>query len=227
MATGAFAIGESIIRTGGFAISDDLPSRSWAQLIADSNEWTLDTFAQAGATTREVLLLMPSGKYSVGFVGAGANDVLTAHRWDATTFDADFSRLLAEALLRAPTLIVLGLSPTLGSLPTPFPYGVGRAKRITEGNRIIQDAAAREGAMFIPAPALIYPAELYGDHVHPNSLGSVALANAGLALLGAPSVKSSAIPSREYLAHSRRRLRHEVATRTARGLLSSAAACFK
>lgn len=224
MALKAFALGDSITRTGGYPISDDLPSRSWAQVVADASAWTLDTFAKSGATTCEVALLAPTGTYEVGFVCAGANDVLTAHRWNPSTFESDFSELLGVAARLAPRIFVLGLSPSLGSLPAPVPYGFGRVSRINEANAIIERAALVAGAVFASAPRLSYPSELYGDHVHPNSLGSLAMGNAVLARMGSAPVEVEAEPSGAYLAHARRRLIQDVAKRPFRGLASSLAA---
>lgn len=224
----AFAIGDSIIRSGGVPVSDDLPSVSWAVLVAESCGWDIETFARTGARTREVLDLIPKGRYDVALVCSGTNDALSVHDWSPYRFLVEYGTLLDAVAKRAGRVIVLGLIPNVGALPAIAPYGWGRAKRVATANRIIEEQVLRIGGTYVPAPALARPAQLFGDHIHPNSAGNVALANAVLYVLGrAPLDGRPLAPSADYLRAARRRTVQEQAKRSVRGPVSSVLATVR
>lgn len=224
----AIAIGDSITRSGGAQVQADVEPLSWAQLVARALGWQLETRAQSGASTREIIGLIPAGRYAHAFVCAGTNDVLSARNWSQGRFSSDFTELLDRVGAISPSIIILGLTPNVGSLPAPFAYGWGLRGRIEAGNAVIESAGRSRSATVVMPPRLQRPVEMYGDCVHPTSIGHVRLANATLAAMGKDvRIDVQPAPTDAYLARARARMRQDVLKRPPRGLAASVVGMVK
>lgn len=220
--TTAIAVGDSITRTGGAIVSPEVEPLSWSQRVAAAEGWELDTFAQSGAATSVILGLVPKqGSYDVALTCVGTNDVLSPRRWNAVTFRRDVASLLAKLNGMAAEVVVLGLVPNVGRLPSPLGYGFGLKRRVDAAHTILREETATVGATFVAPAALSRPVEYFGDCVHPTSIGHIRLANEVLAALGRPAIEVECEPSREFLTFTNRRLVKDTLTRPAIGVASS------
>lgn len=183
------AVGDSITA----ACSKDLcvdgtPSKSWIEWISEASERPASVFAESGASTARILELIPDslGPFSIGFIHAGTNDVLSARRWNGEAFEADFRRLVGAVKPLSGETVILNLPASLGAGARYTSYGPYLSRRVSQARTIIARTAADTGARLVE-PAVWKKNQLWLDGVHPTSTGHRALADAVMSALGSPA----------------------------------------
>ncbi|GAA1744920.1 SGNH/GDSL hydrolase family protein [Aeromicrobium alkaliterrae] len=218
----AIAVGDSVTLLAGAVVDPAVAELTWAERVAADAGWDLRTFAVSGARTAEIVELVPTeGRFDVALACAGTNDCISPKTWDPARFRSHVEDLAGRLAVRADQVVLLGLAPNLLRLPVPLAYGFGRARRVRTANAIIAAVADLRGAVFVPAPRLRTPVELYGDRIHPTTVGSARLAGVVAERLGVPHAPVTARPSAEFLRASRRKLLHDAIVRPPRGVMSS------
>lgn len=188
---GIVAVGDSITN----ACSKDLcvsgvPSKSWVEWIALALREPLKVHAKPGASSSEILSLLPAEVPAVklALVFIGVNNIISWRKCRRDDFEADLSAILAR--LTADLTAVMLPPLTLGKTWAPFPYGPRRLARIRKARNVIERVAEAHGATVIESPVFVGD-QVWIDGVHPTSTGHLAMADAALAALGMPERASA------------------------------------
>lgn len=186
MNSGVIAVGDSVTNACSRDLAiGGLDALSWAQRVADGIGQPLTVHARPGAssaTIRRELLPQIDGRYSLGLVYVGINNVTSWRAWRREDLAEDLSVIVARVAEVADRVLVMGYPSTLGQARTVWPYGPGLGARLRDANRTVERAAA-QSATLVQCPPLGGD-EVWVDGVHPTSLGHHAMAQAALGALG-------------------------------------------
>lgn len=181
-AHGVVGIGDSLISGYGLSVGG-VTCLSWAAWLS----WALldcctlhaVNGAATGIVVRDQLPLL-AGRYRVGCVGAGTNDLLT---FDPQGYSAGMETLLHRVRDHADVVVVATLPL---QLRTPHLQDVRLAQTVITMNRLIRSAAAAAGAVLVDVEqGLRAPYRMGPDGQHPTSLGQLEVATLAARALAA------------------------------------------
>jgi lysophospholipase L1-like esterase len=181
---GVLAFGDSITNGGG-ELQWGVALQSWALWVARGLGVPYTSFATDGARIGDVLHAQlpacrersPHGRYDVGCLYAGVNDV-RGPGWDRGAFE----RAHEEALGRLAERCDRVLTATV-----PLDLGRPRAARasLLEVNAAIEASARANGALVLDLRGFGARNLVMADHVHPTAFGQIAIAERALDVLAA------------------------------------------
>ena len=177
---GVLAFGDSITNGGG-ELQWGVALQSWALWTARGLGVPYSSFALDGATIATVLgeqvpAVPPEGRFDLGCLYIGANDVRLAD-WDRAAFERGHREALAVLAARCDRL-----------LTATVPIDLGRPRagaRVHEANAAIEASARAAGALVLDLRDFGARNLLMSDHVHPTAFGQVAIAERALDVLAA------------------------------------------
>jgi lysophospholipase L1-like esterase len=180
---GVLAFGDSITNGGG-ELQWGVALQSWALWLARGLGLPYSGYAVDGATARHVVAEQiprfervtahPHGRYDVGCLYIGANDVRSPD-WDPAAYERDLAAALAWLGERCDRTLALTI---------PLDLGRPRAgAKVREANAIVE----RAGAGFVcDLSGLRARNHVMADRVHPTAFGQVAIAERALDVLDLP-----------------------------------------
>jgi lysophospholipase L1-like esterase len=180
---GVLAFGDSITNGGG-ELQWGVALQSWALWVARGLGVPYTSFATDGARIGDVLGAQvpacrersPQGRYDVGCLYAGVNDVRRLD-WDPAAFERGHSQALAYLAERCDRV-----------LTATVPLDLGRPRagaRVHEVNAAIEASARANGALVLDLRGFGARNLLMADHVHPTAFGQIAIAERALDVLAA------------------------------------------
>lgn len=175
---GIVAVGDSIINA----------DKSWGYWLALATGWELRRLSVGGATSRHALAQLEAveGRYALGLVTVGTNDVL--FDWEPGQFEANLKTILAALTGACDRVLVQTVPLALSRFP-----GGGSVirRRVEAANAILADVAAAQCVMVVDGSDLRGHKLMSVDRVHPSLLGQTTLADKAAEVLGLPVVPSS------------------------------------
>ena len=205
MRRGLVALGDSITNGRGEPALG-VPTRSWAQWLAEALELPFTGLAVDGARTADVLARQVPrlrGPYDVGCVYTGVNDVRTPD-FEAGAYERDLRAIAAAVAAASDRLVLCTLPADLGRpRAAPKPRAAGA---------VVRAVADDAGAVLVDLENLSGPPWLLPDEVHPTAIGQLEIADRAARALGARRLPSSLVEI-----HASRRARARFAAR--RGVL--------
>lgn len=192
MTSGVIAVGDSI--TNGCSLDlalGGLPSRSWAQVVAEDMAAPLTVHARSGAASTEIrsdLLPHVEGAFALGLVHVGINNILSWQAWRGRQLADDLTAIVRRVTEVSERTLVLGYPTVLGH---EIAYGPGLKRRAKQANAVARGVAGDFGAVFIQCPDLRGRDEVWVDGIHPTSVGHMRIAIAVLGALGREKVQPS------------------------------------
>jgi lysophospholipase L1-like esterase len=182
---GVIAFGDSITNGGG-ELQWGVALQSWALWTARGLGVPYTGCAVDGATAAEVVgaqiprflahSAVPDGRYHVGCLYAGVNDV-RGPSWDARGY---------EGHLRAAVAFLRGRCDRVLVCTIPLDLGRPRAgAHVSEANAVIERVAGRTGALVVDLRDFGARNRVMVDAVHPTALGQIAIAERALDVLAA------------------------------------------
>ncbi len=192
---GVLAFGDSITNAGG-ELQWGVALQSWALWTARALGMPYTGFAVDGATVAGVLadqipaferrVADPAARYDVGSLYIGVNDVRSLD-WDATAFAADFDVALRYLAARCDRVLAATAPLSLGRPPAGAQGG--------DLNRIVEETAARVGALVVDLSGFGARNHVMVDRVHPTAFGQIAIAERALAVLAADDLPPRESPA--------------------------------
>jgi lysophospholipase L1-like esterase len=192
---GVLAFGDSITNAGG-ELQWGVALQSWALWTARALGLPYTGFAVDGATVADVLAdQIPAFEhrtahldagYDVGCLYIGANDVRSI-TWDAAAFAADFDTALRYVAARCDRVLTATAPLALGRPPA--------GPKVGDLNRIVEETAARVGALVVDLGSFGARNHVMVDRVHPTAFGQIAIAERALAVLAADGLPARAAPA--------------------------------
>jgi lysophospholipase L1-like esterase len=190
---GVLAFGDSITNGGG-ELQWGVALQSWALWVARGLSVPYTSFATDGARIGDVLGAQvpacrersPQGRYDVGCLYAGVNDVRRLD-WDRAAFERGHSQALAYLAERCDRV-----------LTATVPLDLGRPRagaRVHEVNAAIEASARANGALVLDLRGFGARNLLMADHVHPTAFGQIAIAERALDVLAAAGHHARVRPS--------------------------------
>jgi lysophospholipase L1-like esterase len=192
---GVLAFGDSITNGGG-ELQWGVALQSWALWVARGLGLPFTSYAVDGARTADVLHRQlpafaeraadPAGRYDVGCLYTGVNDVRAAD-WDPAAFAADHQEALRALGARCDRRLAVLL---------PLDLGRPRAgDKVREANALVERNAAAAGALLLDLRPFGARNQVMTDHVHPTAFGQVAIAERALAVLAADGLPTRVAPA--------------------------------
>ena len=192
---GVLAFGDSITNGGG-ELQWGVALQSWALWLARALGMPYTGYAVDGARVGGVLAAQipafaqraadPQGRYDIGCLYIGVNDVCAAD-WDPAGFAAGYDRALAFLTPRCRRAL---------TLTAPLGLGLPRAgAKVRELNAAITSAAGRHGALVVDLSDFGARNHVMADRVHPTAFGQIAIAERALAVLEGDGVPVRVAPS--------------------------------
>jgi lysophospholipase L1-like esterase len=182
---GVLAFGDSITNGGG-ELQWGVALQSWALWTARGLGVPYTGCADDGATAADVVAVQiprflantaaPEGRYDVGCVYVGANDVRRLD-WEPRAYERDLRAALAFLDERCERVLCCTI-----------PRDLGRPRagaRVSEANAAIESGAADAGAVVVDLRDFGARNRVMVDAVHPTALGQVAIAERALDVLAA------------------------------------------
>jgi lysophospholipase L1-like esterase len=182
---GVLAFGDSITNGGG-ELQWGVALQSWALWTARGLGLPYTGCAVDGASAADVGALQipgfaahsaaPGGRYDVGCLYVGANDV-RAPAWDPADYDRDLRTALGFLRERCDRVLACTL-----------PRDLGRPRagaRVEVANGLIERAAAETGALLVDLRDFGARNRVMVDAVHPTAFGQIAIAERALDALAA------------------------------------------
>jgi lysophospholipase L1-like esterase len=192
---GVLAFGDSITNGGG-ELQWGVALQSWALWTARACGLPYTGFAVDGATVADVLAdqipaferrtAHPDARYDIGCLYIGVNDVRST-TWDAGAFAADFNIALRYLTARCDRVLTATAPLALGRPPA--------GPKVGDLNRIVEDTAARAGALVVDLRGFGARNHVMVDRVHPTAFGQIAIAERALAVLAADGLPPRAAPA--------------------------------
>jgi lysophospholipase L1-like esterase len=194
---GLVALGDSITNGRGEPALG-VPTRSWAQWLAEGLELPFTGLAADGARTADVLARQVPrlrGPYDVGCLYTGVNDV-RAPAFEAGAYERDLRAVAAAVDAASDRLVLCTLPADLGRpRAAPKPRAAGA---------VVRAVADDLGAVLVDLEDLGGPPWLLPDEVHPTAIGQLEIADRAARALGAPRLPSSFVTvHRSRRAHAR------------------------
>ena len=193
---GLIAFGDSITHGGG-ELQWGVALQSWALWTARGLGLPYTSYAVDGARAADIAgaqlravaarTAHPDGRYDVGTLYAGVNDV-RAPDWDRERFAAEHRTVLDWLAARCERVLTATIPLDLGR-PRP-PAGV-----VAAANAAIEAGAAATGALVLDLRDFRGRNLVMADHVHPTAFGQIALAERALAVLAADGLPPRVHPS--------------------------------
>jgi lysophospholipase L1-like esterase len=192
---GVLAFGDSITNAGG-ELQWGVALQSWALWTARAFGMPYTGFAVDGATVADVLAdQIPAFerrtahrdvRYDIGCLYIGVNDVRSI-TWDAAAFAADFDVALHYLAARCDRVLTATAPLALGRPPA--------GPKVGELNRIVEETAARVGALVVDLTGFGARNHVMVDRVHPTAFGQIAIAERAVAVLVADGLPPRAAPA--------------------------------
>ncbi len=201
---GVLAFGDSITNGGG-ELQWGVALQSWALWTARALGMPYTGCAVDGATVADVLAdqipaferrtAQRDARYDVGCLYIGVNDVRSI-TWDATAFAADFQTALRYIAARCDRVLTATAPVSLGRPPA--------GPKVGDLNRIVEETAARVGALVIDLRSFGARNHVMVDRVHPTAFGQIAIAERALAVLAADGLPPREPPANMISYHTTR-----------------------
>jgi lysophospholipase L1-like esterase len=192
---GVLAFGDSITNGGG-ELQWGVALQSWALWMARALGMPYTSYAVDGATAAHVVAQqIPAferrtarldARYDVGGLYIGVNDVRSI-TWDAAAFAADFDVALRYVARQCDRVLTATAPLSLGRPPA--------GPKVRDLNRIVEETAARVGALVVDLSSFGARNHVMVDRVHPTAFGQIAIAERALAVLAADGLPPRAAPS--------------------------------
>jgi lysophospholipase L1-like esterase len=192
---GVLAFGDSITNAGG-DLQWGVALQSWALWTARAFGLPYTGFAVDGAKVADVLAHQipafeqstahPDGRYDIGCLYIGVNDVRSLE-WDPAAFAADFDTALRYLAARCDRVLTAVAPLALGRPPS--------GPKVEDLNRIIEQTAARVGALVVDLTTFGARNHVMVDRVHPTAFGQIAMAERAVAVLAADGLTPRADPA--------------------------------
>ncbi len=192
---GVLAFGDSVTNGGG-ELQWGVALQSWALWTARALGMPYTGFAVDGATVADVLAgqipaferrtAQRDARYDIGCLYIGINDVRSI-AWDATAFAADFETALRYVAARCDRVLTATAPLSLGRPPA--------GQKVGDLNRIVEETAARAGALVIDLRSFGARNHVMVDRVHPTAFGQIAIAERALAVLAAAGLPPREAPA--------------------------------
>jgi lysophospholipase L1-like esterase len=193
---GVLAFGDSITNGGG-ELQWGVALQSWALWVARSLGLPYTGYAVDGARAADVkgaqipaferLSARPDGRYDVGCLYIGVNDV-RACDWDAAAFAADHLKALRFLVARCDRVIAVAAPRALGVPPTP-------SERVDRMNRAVEAHAGEVAALLLDLTDFGARNHVMADRVHPTAFGQIAIAKRALAVLARDGLPAKVDPA--------------------------------
>jgi lysophospholipase L1-like esterase len=208
---GVLAFGDSITNGGG-ELQWGVALQSWALWVARGLGMPYTGYAVDGAFVSDVVgsqipsfvaRSLPGGRYQVGCLYIGVNDVRTVE-WDAAAFESVFR--VALGFLRERCDRVL-------TMTAPLDLGRPRAgAKVEDLDAVIVRVASEAGALVVDLRSWGARNLVMTDHVHPTAFGQIDIAERALDVLARDGVPVSVRPSSLIAFHNTwwQRLRGDV-----------------
>ena len=206
---GVLAFGDSITNAGG-ELQWGVALQSWALWTARAYGMPYTGFAVDGAMVADVLAdQIPAferrtahldARYDIGCLYIGVNDVRSLI-WDPAAFAADFDVALRYVAARCDRVLTATAPLALGRPPA--------GPKVADLNRIVEETAARVGALVVDLRAFGARNHVMVDRVHPTAFGQIAIAERAVAVLAADGLPPREPPANmiKYSVGRRGRLR--------------------
>jgi lysophospholipase L1-like esterase len=192
---GVLAFGDSITNAGG-ELQWGVALQSWALWTARAFGLPYTGFAVDGAMVADVLAdQIPAferrtahldARYDIGCLYIGVNDVRSI-TWDATAFAADYDVALRYLAARCDRVLTATAPLALGRPPA--------GPKVGELNRIVEETAARAGALVVDLTGFGARNHVMVDRVHPTAFGQIAIAERAIAALAADGLPPRDAPA--------------------------------